>query len=99
MSTSSKTEVSTACGKTRQFQVEVGLHQGSALSPLLFALCVDVLTEEVREEAPWSMLYADDIVLCAESREDLQAKLCENRVHGLLTLGSQEESWSYKNTR
>ena len=46
-----RTEVSTACGRTRQFQVEVGLHQGSALSPLLFALCVDVVTEEVREEA------------------------------------------------
>lgn len=36
---------------------------------------MDVIIEEVKEAVPWSILYADDIVLCAESREDLEMKL------------------------
>ena len=30
----------------------VGLHQGSALSPCLFAMVMDRMTDEIREEAP-----------------------------------------------
>ena len=44
----SKTAVRCAVGKTDWFKVEVGLHQGSALSPLLFAIVMDRLTDEVR---------------------------------------------------
>ena len=36
---------------------------------------MDVLTEDMREEPPWCLLYADDIVLVAESREALERKL------------------------
>lgn len=35
-----------------RFKVEVGLHQGSTLSPFLFALVMDRLTDEVRQESP-----------------------------------------------
>ena len=31
---------------------EVGLHQGSALSPLLFVIIIDVITEEIEEGTP-----------------------------------------------
>ena len=34
--------VSTRAGDTENFHVGVGLHQGSALSPLLFILIMDV---------------------------------------------------------
>ncbi|XP_046849817.1 uncharacterized protein LOC124443369 [Xenia sp. Carnegie-2017] len=52
------------------FEVKVGVHQGSVLSPLLFACVMDVLTEEVRrKEGCWCLLYADDIVLVAESKQ------------------------------
>ena len=31
---------------------EMGLHQGSALSPFLFAMGMDRLTDDVRQESP-----------------------------------------------
>lgn len=62
-------------GLTDCFVVKVGLHQGSALSPILFIVVMDLMTEDVREEPPWCILYADDIVLVAETRQDLQRKM------------------------
>ncbi|KAK4324260.1 hypothetical protein Pmani_005100 [Petrolisthes manimaculis] len=55
--------------------VQVGLHQGSALSPFLFNVVFDVLTEAVREKPPWCFLYADDVILLAKSKKALQRKL------------------------
>ena len=69
------TSVSSAAGETESFQVRVGLHQGSALSPFLFVVLMDVLTEEVRLELPWVMLYADDIAMCIGETADLNVKL------------------------
>lgn len=43
-------------GVTDGFTVGVGLHQGSALSPLLFAVEVDTLKDEVRLESSWIMV-------------------------------------------
>lgn len=57
-----------ALGRTEDFKVEVGLHQGSALSPFLFALVMDRFTDEVRQESPWTLMFADDTVICSESR-------------------------------
>ncbi|KAK3514351.1 hypothetical protein QTP70_015880 [Hemibagrus guttatus] len=45
----SRTVVRCAVGQTEEFKVEVGLHQGSALSPFLFAIVMDQLSEEVEE--------------------------------------------------
>ena len=71
----SMTAVRCAVGVTDSFKVKVGLHQGSALSPFLFALVMDRLTDEVRQESPWTMMFADDIVICSESREQLEENL------------------------
>ncbi|KAK3506188.1 hypothetical protein QTP70_009687 [Hemibagrus guttatus] len=71
----SRTMVRCAVGQTEEFKVEVGLHQGSALSPFLFAIVMDQLSEEVRQESPWTMMFADDIVICSESREQVEENL------------------------
>ena len=36
---------------------------------------VDRLTDEVREESPWTMMFADDIVICSENREQVEEKI------------------------
>ena len=65
-----KTRVKTRCGRTEYFEVKVGLHQGSALSPLLFVIIMDVLADEARTKPPWAMLFADDLVLVSETLEE-----------------------------
>ncbi|KAK3555596.1 hypothetical protein QTP86_025665 [Hemibagrus guttatus] len=71
----SRTVVRCAVGQTEEFKVEVGLHQGSTLSPFLFAIVMDQLSEEVRQESSWTMMFADDIVICSESREQVEENL------------------------
>ena len=66
-----RTKVRTVAGERSKFNVEVGLHQGSALSPYLFLILMDVLTEMAMKEAPVSMLFADDIVLCGDKDMDM----------------------------
>ncbi|EYC04720.1 hypothetical protein Y032_0086g1952 [Ancylostoma ceylanicum] len=64
-----------SAGTSKRFPVEVGVHQGSVLSPLLFILCVDTITRDIQKPQPWCLLYADDVMLAAEMREDLQAEV------------------------
>ena len=61
-------------GEMEDFKVTVGLHQGSALSPLLFAIMKDCLTKEIQGEAPWDMLFANDVVINAERENRRQSK-------------------------
>ena len=70
-----KTIVRCAVGTTESFKVKAGLHQGSVLSPFLFAVIMDRLTDEVRREPPWTMLFTDDIVICKETREEVEQRL------------------------
>ena len=53
----------------------MGLHQGSALSPLLFVIIIDVITEEIEEGTPWAMMFADDMVVCDPDREVMELRL------------------------
>ena len=55
--------------------MEVGLHQGPGLSPFLFAMVIDRLTDEVRQKSPGTMMFADHIVICHESREQVEEHL------------------------
>ncbi|KAJ0617179.1 putative RNA-directed DNA polymerase [Helianthus annuus] len=75
-----KTSVRAPVGDTDFFPVEVGLHQGSALSPFLFAIVLDELSKSIQESVPWCLLFADDIVLIEESKQSLNERLEEWRV-------------------
>ena len=57
-----------------EFCISVGVHQGSALRPLLFAIIVDELTRELRGEEIWELLFADDLVVMNKKR-GLQKRL------------------------
>ena len=48
----------------------MGVHQGSAQSPLLFVVEIQEATKEVRGERLWDLLYTDDLVMTAESEEE-----------------------------
>lgn len=52
----------------------MGLHWRSALSPF-FSVLMDRLTGEIRQESPWSKMFADDILICIESWEQMEASL------------------------
>ena len=53
----SETVVRCAIGTTESFKVNVGLHQGSALSPFLFAVIMDKITTVGKERTT-----VDDVV-------------------------------------
>ncbi|XP_076889589.1 uncharacterized protein LOC143540366 [Bidens hawaiensis] len=68
-------------GDTASFPVEIGLHQSSTLSSFLFVVVIlDELSKSIQEIIPWCMIFADDIVLVAESKQDLNRRLEEWRV-------------------
>ena len=52
----------------------MGVHQGSVLSPLLF-IVLEALSREFRTGCPWELLYADDLMISAESMEELLVKV------------------------
>nr|GEY35284.1 retrovirus-related Pol polyprotein LINE-1 [Tanacetum cinerariifolium] len=70
-----KTRVRTTVGNTYFFSVEVGLHLGSIISPYLFNLILDELSRGIQKDIPWCMIFADDIVLIAESVKGLNNRL------------------------
>ena len=55
--------------ESRAFNVRVGVHQGSVLSPLLSINVLEALSREFRESLPMKLLYADDLVLIAGTME------------------------------
>ena len=47
------------------------MHQGSALSPLLFLIVMEAISREFRVALPWELLCADDLAVIAEMEEEL----------------------------
>ena len=58
--------------------MKFGLHQGSVLSPLLFAAVMDVVSSEA-SGLPSELLYADDLVLMTPTIEQLGRRVPEWR--------------------
>ena len=62
-------------GYSEEFEVKVGVHQGSVLSPLLFIIVLEALLRQFRSGVPWEDLYADDLVIITESLEECVRRL------------------------
>ena len=71
MYTEACTVVRTDAGLSESFEVKVGLHQGSVLSPLLFSAVMDVVSSEAKSGLLSELLYADDLVIMAPTMEQL----------------------------
>ena len=69
-----KTRVQVGGGHSEKFNVGVGVHQGSVVSPFLFSIVFDILSEDGRKGALYKLLHADDCVLMAETIEELEAQ-------------------------
>ena len=53
------------------------MHQGSALSPLLFVIVMEAISREFRVALSWELLYVDDLAVIAETKEELIKRLNE----------------------
>ena len=69
------TRVKSKRGMSEHFEVGIGLHQGSALSPFLFIMLIDTISQDVRTELPWELLYADDLAIIDITSTDTQNRL------------------------
>ena len=56
------------------FDVQVEVHQGSILSPLLFIIVMEALSGHLQTGCPWEILYVDDLVIIAETLGELFQK-------------------------
>jgi len=77
MYTGAKTVVRTVYGNNKCFEVKVGMHQGSALSSLLFVIVTDAISREFRVALSREMLYADEVAVIAETEDKLIKRLNE----------------------
>ena len=59
-------------GESECFRVDSGVRQECIMSPWVFNVYMDVVGEEEREWKLPGLLYADDLVFCGESEEDLK---------------------------
>ena len=62
MYSNARSRVRVGEGYSEEFDVKVGVHQGSVLSSLLFIIVLEALSCEFRCGVPWEDLYADDLV-------------------------------------
>ena len=75
-------------GASEEFEVKIGLRQGSVWSPLLFIAVLDLISRKtVVKDAIKKLLYADDLALVANGKQELQETMEEWNVfftrHGL----------------
>ena len=57
-------------GYSKEVEVKIDVHQGPLLSPLLFIIVLEARSCEFRSRVRWEDLYANDLVIIAESLEE-----------------------------
>ena len=66
-----KTDVSVDGVLSSSSSMKAGVHQESVLSPLLFIMVMDVLTD-VKDGSFTELVYADHLVLCGKSLNEVK---------------------------
>lgn len=56
----------------KDLKIGVGVHQGSAISPLLFTAVVKEATCECGREVLWKLQYASYLMLTAKTKEEVR---------------------------
>ena len=65
-------------GVSEEFEVKIGLRQGRVLSPLLFIAVLDLISRKtVVKDAMKKLLYANDLALVANGKQEIQETLEE----------------------
>ena len=78
-------------GASQEFEVNIGLRQGSVLCPLLFIAVLDLVSRKtVIEDAMQKLLYAVDLGLLANGKQELHETLEE--WNGLFTIHGLKRS-------
>ena len=70
MYNNARSQVRVGCEYSEEFEVGVGVHQGSVLSSLLFIIVLEALSRDFRVGVPWELFFADDLVIIATSLEE-----------------------------
>ena len=60
---------------SEEFEMKVGVHQGSVLCLLLFIIVLEALSQEFCSGVPWEDLYADNLVIITELLEECVRRL------------------------
>ena len=67
MSNDARSKIRVNDSSSDEFDVKSGVHQGLVLSPLPFNTVMEALSREFETSCSWEPLYADDLVLIAET--------------------------------
>ena len=70
-----KTMVKMKHGNSKEFEGKVQVHQGSVLNTLQFVVVMEALMQDSNEGLPWELLYANNLVLMADSIEELKGEV------------------------
>ena len=62
-------------GYSNSVKVNIEVHQGSVLSPLLFIIVLEALSREFKTGCPWELLYGEDLVISDEDPIKLKEML------------------------
>ncbi|VDP54188.1 unnamed protein product [Heligmosomoides polygyrus] len=91
-----KSRVQAAAGTSMEFPISVGVHQGSVLSSLLFVVVMDAITRDLRKPVPCTLLYADEVMLSCEDKDDLERQVqawCDRLVMFGLRLNAKKTEY------